>query len=107
MSFNGHAAIVTATTDKSISVKVPAGAGAGKMQLMVNGQQSEGPLFKEQSLGILQLLPDNGLAGTEVTIKGIGFSANAAENIVTFNGVVVPVTAATDSTLRVGRARWR
>lgn len=101
VSFNGHAAIVTATTDKSISVKVPAGAGAGKMQLIVNGQQSEGPLFKEQSLGILQLLPDNGLAGTEVTIKGIGFSTSAAENIVTFNGVEVPVTAATDSTLRV------
>ncbi|MFX1707367.1 IPT/TIG domain-containing protein [Chitinophaga sp. CC14] len=101
VSFNGHTAVVTAAADKSISVKVPAGAGAGKMQLVVNGQQTEGPLFKEQSLGILQLIPDNGLAGTEVIVKGLGFSANAAENIVSFNGVVVPVTTATDSTLRV------
>lgn len=42
VSFNGQIAQVIAASDKAISVKVPAGAGVGKMQLVVNDQQSEG-----------------------------------------------------------------
>ncbi|MBO9727300.1 MAG: IPT/TIG domain-containing protein [Chitinophaga sp.] len=99
--FNGQPAVVTTTGDRQISVKVPAGAGAGALQIMVNGQQTTGPLFKEQALGVKQLLPDNGLAGTEVIVKGIGFSSNAGDNMVTFNGISVPVSEATDTTLRV------
>ncbi|HEY9262533.1 IPT/TIG domain-containing protein [Chitinophaga sp.] len=101
VSFNGKPAVVTTTADKQIIVKVPAGAGTGNMQVMVNGQQTAGPLFKEQSLGVQQLIPDNGLAGTEVILKGTGFSTNAGDNVVTFNGITIPVTAATDTTLRV------
>jgi hypothetical protein len=101
VTFNGQPAIVNTTADRQMSVKVPAGAGTGKMQLTVNGQQVEGPLFKEQALGVKQLLPDNGLAGTEIVVKGVGFSTNANDNTVTFNGIAVPVATATDSTLRV------
>ena len=101
VSFNGQPAVVTSTADKQMTVKVPTGAGSGKMQVTVNGQLADGPLFKEQSLGVQQLIPDNGLAGTAVMIKGMGFSANAGDNVVTFNGMAIPVTAATDTTLRV------
>lgn len=101
VSFNGQPAVITTTADKQMSVKVPAGAGSGKMLVTVNGQQADGPLFKEQSLGVKQLIPDNGLAGTEVIVKGMGFSTNAGDNLVTFNGITLPVTAATDTTLRV------
>lgn len=101
VTFNGQPAVVTATGDKQLSVKVPAGAGAGQLQITVNGQQTTGPLFKEQALGVKQLLPDNGLAGTEVVVKGVGFSTNAGDNIVTFNGITIPVSEATDTTLRV------
>ncbi|MBS0027544.1 IPT/TIG domain-containing protein [Chitinophaga sp. 22321] len=101
VTFNGKPATVSITADKQMTVKVPAGAGTGKMLVTVNGQQTDGPLFKEQSLGVSRLLPDNGLAGTAIIIKGMGFSANAGDNIVTFNGIAVPVTAATDTTLQV------
>jgi hypothetical protein len=101
VSFNGQPAVITTTADKQMTVKVPAGAGSGKMQVTVNGQQTDGPLFKEQSLGVKQLIPDNGLAGTEVIVKGMGFSTNAGDNLVSFNGITIPVNAATDTTLRV------
>jgi IPT/TIG domain len=101
VSFNGQPAVVTTTADKQLTVKVPAGTGSGKIAVTVNGQQTDGPLFKEQALGIQQLIPDNGLAGTEVIVKGMGFSTNAGDNVVTFNGITIPVAEATDSTLRV------
>lgn len=43
--------------------------------------------------------PDRGPVGTEVTIFGLGFSAVASENQVTFNGTPAPVTASTDQTI--------
>ncbi|SEW53913.1 IPT/TIG domain-containing protein [Chitinophaga arvensicola] len=101
VTFNGHPAVVMASEERNLSVKVPAGAGNGNVQVTVNDQASVGPLFKEQSLGISKLVPDNGLAGTEVLVKGLGFSADPAANTVSFNGITVPVTEATDSTLRV------
>lgn len=101
VTFNGQAAVVMASADRNLSVKVPAGAGTGNVQVTVNGQQSVGPLFKEQALGISKLLPDNGLAGTEVLVKGFGFNPDPAANTVSFNGIAVPVTEATDSTLSV------
>jgi sugar lactone lactonase YvrE len=50
-------------------------------------------------LGIVSLTPDNGLAGTTVTINGTGFSVNAGENKVFFNGVLTPVKTATENKL--------
>ncbi|RFS26660.1 DUF5008 domain-containing protein [Chitinophaga silvatica] len=101
VTFNGKAAKILGASDNRLSVEVPAGAGMGKMVIAVNGQQSDGPLFKEQALGISQLIPDNGLAGSEVVVKGMGFDNNIASNQVTFNGIAATVTAVTDSTLNV------
>lgn len=101
VTFNGQPAVVMASADRNLSVKVPTGAGVGNVQVTVNGQLSVGPQFKEQALGITKLVPDNGLEGTEVLVKGLGFSADPAANTVSFNGIVVPVSEATDSTLLV------
>ncbi|MBC9932121.1 IPT/TIG domain-containing protein [Chitinophaga qingshengii] len=101
VTFNGVAAVVKQATEKELLVTIPAGAGAGNMKVWVNGQETGGPPFKEQNLGVASLSPDNGLAGTAVTVTGMGFSTNAAENIVTFNGVTATVVSATATTLEV------
>lgn len=99
--FNGKAAVVETATEKKITVKVPVNAGAGSMQLTVNDQQTAGPDFTEQTLGVAALLPDNGMAGGKVIVQGIGFSTIATENQVSFNGTPAVVTAATATTLEV------
>lgn len=99
VSFNGKAAKIIAADDKELTVAVPMGAGIGTINIIVNGQQTTGPVFTEQNLGIAKLFPANGLDGTPVTITGMGFSTIAAQNTVTFNGVPATVISATETTL--------
>ena len=51
------------------------------------------------AVSILEFSPNSGPAGTRVTIQGVGFSATAAENAVTFNGVSATVLSATPNQL--------
>lgn len=101
VTFNGVAGVVKQAGEKELIATIPAGAGTGNIRVWVNGQETGGPQFREQNLGVVSLAPDNGLAGTSVTVTGIGFSANPAENIVTFNGVPAVVVSATATTLEV------
>lgn len=101
VTFNGIAAPVIRSTEKSITVRVPPKAGKGKILLSVNDQKTEGPEFREQNLGITKLLPDNGLAGDEITISGLGFSDQITENKVLFNGVIASIRSASDTALKV------
>src|SRR5439155_11326384 len=60
----------------------------------------------DRPVTVLSLEPSSGQAGTEVTITGDGFSANAADNVVTFaqtNNTTVParVLAATATSITV------
>ncbi|BAV06013.1 hypothetical protein FLA_2028 [Filimonas lacunae] len=99
--FNGKQAVIETAAEKKITVKVPAGAGTGNLNVTVNDQPTTGPQFTEQTLGVAALLPDNGLPGVKVTIQGTGFSTVAAENQVSFNGIPVVVSAATVTILEV------
>ncbi len=99
--FNGVKATIKTVAEKQLVVTVPAGAGTGNMKVTVNGQTTMGPVFKEQSLGIMKLAPDNGLEGTEVIITGVGFSTNLTDNQVTINGAPVTVKSAAATTLTV------
>lgn len=90
---------VQTATGKQLTLTLPGGTGSGKVKVVVNDQVTEGPQFKDQTLGITSLTPDNGLAGTTVTIKGTGFSTVASENQVYFNGMVAAVTSATETSL--------
>lgn len=101
ITFNGVPATVTSASEKAIVVKVPVNAGTGAMSIIVNDQPASVPEFKEQNLGIAEITPDNGMDGDLITIKGFGFSANAAENNVTFNGVQATVSNASASELTV------
>ena len=48
-----------------------------------------------------KIVPDYGLPGTEITIKGNNFSTNPDENKVTFGDIEVPVISATSIELKV------
>jgi YD repeat-containing protein len=50
-------------------------------------------------LAIAEFTPDRGPVGTAVTIYGVGFSATAANNAITFNGVAAAVSSASPTTL--------
>ena len=51
------------------------------------------------AVSILEFSPNSGPVGTRVTITGAGFSATAANNAVTFNGVSATVESATANQL--------
>lgn len=96
---NGVAVAVQSVTESQIKLVVPGGTGSGLVKVVVNDQATDGPQFKDQTLGILSVSPDNGIAGTTVTIKGSGFSTTALNNKVYFNGVLAAVKTATENTL--------
>lgn len=52
-------------------------------------------------VSVIEFTPDQGSAGSAVTIFGTGFSLTAAQNTVQFNGVAATVTAASATQLRV------
>ncbi|WP_170123237.1 IPT/TIG domain-containing protein [Pedobacter nutrimenti] len=101
VSINGKDLSITSATATVITLTLPGGTGSGKVVLSVNDQVVQGPDFKDQNLGIVKLSPDNGLAGTEVTITGSGFNASPSANTVTFNGVAAVVKSAAENTLVV------
>jgi hypothetical protein len=98
---NGIEVPVTAASGNELKLTLPGGTGSGKVSVIVNDQKSEGPQFKDQQLGVLDITPDNGLSGTSVTITGTGFSTNPGSNTVSFNGIKAQVTAATETRLTV------
>lgn len=101
VSINGKVIPVTTASATKLTLTLPGNTGNGKVVLSVNDQVVQGPEFKDQSLGINKLSPENGLAGTRVTITGTGFNANAAQNIVTFNGLPASVISATETQIVV------
>lgn len=90
---------VQSATASQLKLVIPGGTGTGVVRVVVNDQAVQGPQFKDQTLGIASVSPDNGLAGTTVTIKGSGFSATASNNKVYFNDVLATVKTASENTL--------
>lgn len=90
---------VTAATKNQLTLTLPGGTGSGTVRVVVNDQRTDGPQFKDQTLGITNITPDNGLAGSVITVTGTGFSAVAAANIVTINGVPAVVSTASETSL--------
>lgn len=96
---NGVSVPVQSASENQLKLVLPGGTGSGAVRVVVNDQVTEGPQFKDQTLGIVSVSPDNGLAGTSVTISGSGFSPTAANNKVYFNGVSALVKSATENSL--------
>lgn len=98
---NGKTLIPTTVSESEMQVVLPADLGRGEMTLSVNDQKIKGPIIAVQNLGIKKVIPDNGLAGTEVLIQGTGFDPDKNNNKVYFNGVLTPVLEASDIQLKV------
>lgn len=98
---NGVEVPLSAATDRELKLIIPGGTGDGIVKVVVNDQETTGPRFKDQQLGIIAMSPESGLAGTLVTMTGTGFSNVPAENIVYFNGVQATVSTATETTLQL------
>ncbi|WP_442589430.1 IPT/TIG domain-containing protein [Pedobacter sp. AW31-3R] len=96
---NGVEVAIQSVTANELKLVVPGGTGSGIVKVVVNDQSTNGPVFKDQSLSILAVSPDNGLAGTTVTITGSGFSTTPANNKVYFNGLPATVQTATENKL--------
>ena len=101
VKINGTVVPVKTAEGNRLTLVLPGGTGNGRIELSVNDQSVLGPEFRDQQLGIITLQPANGLAGTQVTITGTGFSTVAAENEVTFNGVTANVVSATETSIVV------
>lgn len=87
VTINGVSAVVKSVTETQIVVVIPGDAGSGPVNVTVNGVTVAGPsLAFRDKLVIKDIQPKEGPAGTIVAIIGKGFSAKAADDIVTFNG---------------------
>eukprot|EP01132_Coremiostelium_polycephalum_P021434 gene21434-25450_t len=92
---------VSTVTKTAVKLIIPPNIGTGKVNVSVNGQTAEGPVFTDQALGIIRLNPESGAVGTEVTIFGTGFGDKTGDNIVTFNNTPAQVTSASTTQLKV------
>lgn len=101
VTFDGVGASIVKATRNFIKVVAPE-HGRGKVEVVV---EAEGKVastwFTYVELAIDSNVPISGAEGVEVTVKGEGFSEDPAQNLVTINGVVVPVKSATDTELVV------
>lgn len=101
VSINGVNIPIATATETEITLNIPGSTGNGKILLSVNDQQAIGPEFKDQTVGISMLSPENGIVGTKVTITGTGFNTTAGLNQVTFNGTAARVLSATENNMVV------
>lgn len=101
VTINGKTTVILSATEAQLVLTVPSGTTSGILKVAVNGQFVNGPQYTVQALGVSKLLPDNGLAGSVITMKGVGFDKIAANNSVSINGISVTVNEATDTTLVV------
>ncbi|MGV6946318.1 IPT/TIG domain-containing protein [Sphingobacterium kyonggiense] len=99
--FNGKIAEVIKVSERELQVRIPEGASNGDISLAVNDQKVNWPDFLVQNLGLLKISPDNGVSGEEITISGIGFSKELAQNKVFFNGILTPIKSATNSEIKL------
>jgi hypothetical protein len=103
VKLNGVDATVISATATSLSVKVPQNGSTGTISLKVkNSETIVGPTFTcLPPITITGISPTSDMVGATVTITGTNFSAVRTENIVSFNGTICTVSAATTTTLTV------
>lgn len=103
VKFNGVDAAIISATATSLSVKVPQNGTTGAISLKAkNSETITGPTFTYlPPITITGISPTSDMVGATVTITGTNFSAVRAENIVSFNGIICTVSAATPTKLTV------
>jgi hypothetical protein len=93
-----------AVTPTEITTQIPTGAVTGPISVTVAGLPpvtSATPFTVLVPVAVSGLEPISGPVGTEVTIRGVGFSTVLADNQVTLQSVACPVLSASPTELRV------
>jgi len=103
VTFGGSSATLISATEDQIQTEVPDGLseGSAPVEVSVEGETASGPSFmvEAKAPGISSVEPDSGTVGTEVTIKGMNFSATASENSISFDGTSAQVKGAAQDQL--------
>ncbi|WP_426492495.1 DUF7619 domain-containing protein [Hymenobacter sp. 102] len=101
--FNGFATPVLSTTGGSLTVRVPAGATSGPLTLTTadGTTRTAASFIVFQPPTLVSVVPHEGRPGTLVTVTGTHFSALAAQDTVTFNGVPARILQASSGSLQV------
>lgn len=105
VTFNGVAATVTSASATQLTVVVPE-ATKGKISVTVNGKTvtSTNDFTVEEEVlspAITSFSPTSAKVGTSIVITGTNFNNTVSGNVVTINGTVASVTAATTTQLTV------
>ena len=98
--FNGIAATVTAWSDTSITVTVPANTTTGSVSVNEAGFVSNTASFTViEGLSVGGISPAIGPVGTTVTITGAGFGATQSNSVASFYGAVANVVSWSDTSI--------
>ncbi len=104
VTLNGKVCVVTNATTTMLTVIIPTDAGSGNLIVSVGGKTAQSDVFTfipDSPLTITFISPNTGTKNSVVSIVGTGFSAIAANNVVTLNNKVCPVTHATETELTI------
>lgn len=101
VTFGSKNATLISLTDTQIKVKVPYGAGVGKVDVSVNVANTTSNKLDFNTQPLITDLTATSFYNGTVIINGSDFSANVADNVVKFGTVQATVVAATTTYLRV------
>lgn len=103
VKFNGVVATLIDVTTTELKVTVPGGDVTGKITVEVNGNVASSSEDFATILppSITSFSPKSGNAGDTVTITGTNFDETFTNNLVTFNGTLATIIAASSSQLQV------
>lgn len=102
ITFNGKAAEVVEAADDHLIVIAPDGVETGRILLKVNDVITEGPVFTVVAKPTIEYInPLSGLAGTEMTITGTGFSEISGETKVFVKGKEISPAAVSKTSIRL------
>jgi YD repeat-containing protein len=107
VAFNGRRADVTSSTPTAIVATVPVGAATGPVSVVTpTGSAVSNGVFTVVGGGALpnqplitSFTPSSGTPSIAVSLSGVNFDPDVADNQVSFNGTAATVTAATTTTL--------
>ncbi len=95
---NGTSLTVTAWSDTQITATVPVTATSGLMQVTVGGVGSAANInFTVPLPQVNSVAPATGIAGTQITVNGLGFQAVKGSSSLMVNGFAVTTTAWSDT----------
>ncbi len=102
VTFNGVVATPSSWGDSGIVVPVPTGATTGPVIVTTSGSPGKGTMFWVLiPPSILNISPNAGPVGTQVTIAGTGFQSSQGTSTIQFNGTTATATTWSNSQISV------